>query len=87
MSNKTLSVPASRRETLPKLTKFERARILGTRALQISMNAPIFVETCGVDDPLEIARKELLQGVIPLVIRRTLPNGTYEEWTVKELVC
>ena len=38
------------------MTKYERARILGTRALQISMNAPIMVELKGQTDPLEIAK-------------------------------
>ena len=39
------------------MTKYERARILGTRALQISMNAPIMVELKGQTDPLEIAKQ------------------------------
>lgn len=41
------------------MTKYERARVLGTRALQIAMGAPVMVETEGETDPLEIARKEL----------------------------
>jgi DNA-directed RNA polymerases I, II, and III subunit RPABC2 len=36
------------------MTKYEKARILGTRALQISMNAPIMVEAAGISDPLEV---------------------------------
>ena len=40
-------------------TKYERARVLGTRALQIAMVAPVMVETEGETDPLAIARKEL----------------------------
>ncbi|KAG2118072.1 subunit common to RNA polymerase I [Suillus discolor] len=65
------------RVTTPYLTKYERARILGTRALQISMNAP---------DALQIAIKELSQRKIPLIIRRYLPDGSFEDWSVSELI-
>jgi len=68
------------------LTKYERARILGTRALQISMNAPILVPLDGETDALQIAIKELSQRKIPLVIRRYLPDGSFEDWSVSELI-
>ena len=74
-----------RRITTPYLTKYERARILGTRALQISMGAPVMVEMVGETDPLEIAQKELRERKIPMVIRRFLPDGTFEDWKVSEL--
>ncbi|CAO3693275.1 unnamed protein product [Rhizopus microsporus] len=45
------------RQTTPYMTKFEKARILGTRALQISMNAPVMVELDGETDALAIAMK------------------------------
>ncbi|KAI7685899.1 hypothetical protein SSS_06227 [Sarcoptes scabiei] len=45
--------------TTPYMTKYERARVLGTRALQIAMCAPIMVELDGETDPLQIAMKEL----------------------------
>jgi len=67
------------------LTKYERARILGTRALQISMNAPIMVELEGETDPLQIAMKELRERKIPLIIRRYLPDESYEDWSIDEL--
>ena len=47
------------------MTKYERARLLGTRALQISMNAPVMVELAGETDPLAIALKVCLSIVIP----------------------
>ncbi|CUG90363.1 DNA-directed RNA polymerase, putative [Bodo saltans] len=75
----------SERVTTAYLTKYERARILGTRALQISMNAPVLVNLEGETDPLTIAQKELRERVIPLIIRRTLPDNTYEDWHIKEL--
>jgi len=74
------------KRTTPYMTKYERARILGTRALQISMNAPIMVELEGETDPLQIAMKELRERKIPLIIRRYLPDGSYEDWTVDELI-
>ncbi|CAN1180604.1 DNA-directed RNA polymerases II, IV and V subunit 6A [Linum perenne] len=74
------------RKTSKYMTKYERARILGTRALQISMNAPVMVELEGETDPLEIAMKELRQRKIPFTIRRYLPDGSYEEWGVDELI-
>ncbi|XP_031093768.1 DNA-directed RNA polymerases II, IV and V subunit 6A-like [Ipomoea triloba] len=74
------------RKTSKYMTKYERARILGTRALQISMNAPVMVELEGESDPLEIAMKELRERKIPFTIRRYLPDGSYEDWGVDELI-
>ena len=95
----------SERITTPYMTKYEKARILGTRALQIryvrasmlafawransqslSMNAPVLVPTEGEMDPLAIAQKELLAKKIPLLVRRYLPDGTFEDWSVSELI-
>ncbi|GHJ83875.1 hypothetical protein NliqN6_0277 [Naganishia liquefaciens] len=85
---RTGKVPKSNelRVTTPYLTKYERARILGTRALQISMNAPVLVPLEGETDPLEIATKELKAKKIPLVVRRYLPDGSFEDWKVSELI-
>uniref|UniRef100_A0A5S6QR78 RPB6 homolog n=1 Tax=Trichuris muris TaxID=70415 RepID=A0A5S6QR78_TRIMR len=73
------------RITSPFMTKYERARVLGTRALQIAMGAPIMVELEAETDPLEIARKEMRAQRIPIIIRRYLPDGSYEDWGVDEL--
>ena len=75
-----------KRTTTPYLTKYERARILGTRALQISMNSPVMVELDGETDPLQIATKELKARKLPILIRRYLPDGSYEDWAVDELI-
>ena len=72
-------------KTNPYMTKYERARILGTRALQISMNSPVMVDLEGLTDPLKIAEKELEKGKIPLIVRRYLPNSTYEDWSIQDL--
>lgn len=74
------------RKTTKYMTKYERARVLGTRALQISMNAPVMVNLEGETDPLEIAMKELRERKIPFTIRRYLPDGSYEDWGVDELI-
>lgn len=68
------------------LTKYERARVLGTRALQISMNAPVMVDLDGETDPLKIAMKELRERKIPIIIRRYLPDGSHEDWSIDELI-
>ncbi|XP_075263203.1 DNA-directed RNA polymerases I, II, and III subunit RPABC2-like isoform X3 [Convolutriloba macropyga] len=82
----SLAVPKEKRITTPFMTKYERARILGTRALQISMCAPVMVELEGETDPLQIALKELKARKIPIIIRRYLPDGSYEDWEINELV-
>ena len=74
--------------TTPFLTKYEKARIIGARALQISKNSPILISTQelgGETDPIVIAEMELRAGKIPFIIRRYLPNGSYEDWPVKDL--
>ncbi|QUC19280.1 uncharacterized protein UV8b_03521 [Ustilaginoidea virens] len=85
-SVKDKKIPENERTTTPYMTKYERARILGTRALQISMNAPVLVDLEGETDPLQIAIKELREKKIPLIVRRYLPDGYYEDWTCEELL-
>ncbi|KHN99665.1 DNA-directed RNA polymerases I [Metarhizium album ARSEF 1941] len=74
-SMKDRKIPEADRTTTRYMTKYERARILGTRALQISMNAPVLVDLEGETDPLQIAIKELREKKIPLIVRRYLPDG------------
>ncbi|XXH04996.1 hypothetical protein Hte_011420 [Hypoxylon texense] len=85
-TEKDMKIPNEDRATTPYMTKYERARILGTRALQISMNAPVLVDIEGESDPLQIAIKELRAKKIPLIVRRYLPDGYYEDWSVEELL-
>lgn len=75
-----------KRVTLPYLTKYEKARILGARALQISMGAPVLINLEGETDSLEIASKELKKRVIPIIVRRYLPCGKHEDWELDELI-
>lgn len=85
-TTKELSIAKEDRTTTPYMTKYERARVLGTRALQISLNAPVLVDIEGETDPLQIAMKELSQRKIPLVVRRYLPDGSFEDWGCDELI-
>ncbi|KAG8255988.1 DNA-directed RNA polymerases I, II, and III subunit RPABC2 [Homalodisca vitripennis] len=79
-------VQKSNRITSKYMTKYERARVLGTRALQIAMCAPVMVELEGETDPLQIAMKELKQRKIPIIIRRYLPDNSFEDWGIDELI-
>lgn len=52
------------------LTKFEKARIIGARALQISMGAPVIIDVpVTIIDPVDIAILEFDNGVIPITIK------------------
>ena len=76
----------SERITSAFLTKYERARILGTRALQLSKNAPpMVVPQPGETDPYKLAERELAERKIPFIVRRYLPDHTYEDWKLSEL--
>ncbi|MGA7469808.1 MAG: DNA-directed RNA polymerase subunit K [Halobacteriota archaeon] len=57
------------KEVTEKLTRYERARIVGARALQISMGAPTLIES-STADPIDMALEELKKGVIPITIKR-----------------
>jgi len=63
----------------PTLTRFEKARIMGARALQLSLGAPPFIDIpVNAATSLDISMKELEERVIPITIRRVLPNGDYQ---------
>ncbi len=71
----------------PKITRFEKARIVGARALQISMSAPILIEVdATLSSPIDIALKELESGILPITIRRTLPDGTFQDIPLSWLI-
>jgi len=73
-------------KTLPFLTKYEKARILGERANQINEGSPVFVDVDNdVIDGYLIALKEFDERKIPFIIQRPLPNGTCEYWRLQDL--
>ena len=86
-SNQLEEKEGKKEKLTPKyMTKYERARILGVRAFQICLGAPVMVQLAeGETDPLVIALKELKERKIPITIRRFMPDGTYEDWTCEEL--
>lgn len=64
----------------PTLTRFERARIIGARSLQLSLGAPTLVDSSKkFNDTISIAVAELDLKVLPISIRRILPNGLYQD--------
>ena len=71
---------AKKSEDVEKLTKYERARIIGSRALQISMGAPFLLKLSKKQleeleyNPIRIAKVEFEKGVIPITVRRILPH-------------
>jgi len=57
-----------------KLTRYEKARIIGARALQLSMGAPILIKISeNFVEPLSIAIRELESGTIPITVKRNMP--------------
>jgi len=71
----------------PKLTRFEKARIVGARALQIAMGAPILVAPSkSLSNPIDIALQELEVGILPITIRRMLPDGTFQDIPLRWLL-
>lgn len=73
-------------KTVPFITKYERARVLGQRAKQINSGASVFVNIPeNVLDGYLIAELELIEKRIPFIIRRPLPNGGSEYWSIKDL--
>ncbi|MCS7112118.1 MAG: DNA-directed RNA polymerase subunit K [Ignisphaera sp.] len=63
-----------------RLTKYERARIIAARAIQLSMGAAPLIDISKLKsrDPVVIAEQELLIGVLPIIIKREKPNSEYQ---------
>ena len=64
---------------LPWLTRFERARITGARALQLSLGAPPLIAAPSASTSIGLAMGEVAQKALPISIRRVLPNGVYQD--------
>jgi DNA-directed RNA polymerase subunit K/omega len=73
-------------KTIPYLTKYERARILGQRSKQIETGAkPLVKVPENIVDGYIIAELELSEKKIPFIIRRPIPGGACEYWSLKDL--
>jgi DNA-directed RNA polymerase subunit K/omega len=73
-------------KTMPYLTKYEKARVLGQRAKQIETGSKPFVKVNeNIIDSYVIAELELREKKIPFIIKRPIPNGAFEYWNLKDL--
>ena len=73
-------------KTIPFLTKYEKARVIGQRAKQIETGARPFISVPeNVIDSYVIADLELQQKRIPFIIRRPIPGGAFEYWNIRDL--
>ncbi len=70
---------------MPKLTKYERVRVVGARATQIASGAPPTIDITGMTDALEIAEAELEQRKIPMMIIRSYPDGREEKIAIADM--
>ena len=72
--------------TLPIMTRYEKAKILGIRSTQLNSGAEPFIDIpSNIIDGITIARMELEKKAIPFIIRRNLPNGKSEYWNIEDL--
>lgn len=77
-------IEKKKKKTIPLLTKFEKARIMGVRLQQLAYGAKPRVDITNLKSINEIVEKELIERKIPFIIRRILPNGNYEDWKLEE---
>ena len=76
----TYIIPDEQRITSQFLTLEELTEAIGIRATQIERGAPVFTDVTGYDDPIEMARKELLDGKNPLKLVREMKQRENERW-------
>ena len=86
LRNKEGDIVDELHKTIPVLTKYEKAKILGMRANQINNGSKPFITLdSNVIDAYVIAQMELEQKKVPFIIRRPLPNGGSEYWNITDL--
>ena len=78
-------IPDNERISLPYLTKYEKVNLIGTRAKQISDGSDIYVISKNVKTAIDISKLELEYKRQPFKIKRTMPDGRYEIWSLNEL--
>jgi DNA-directed RNA polymerases I, II, and III subunit RPABC2 len=78
------NIQKNTKKTLPILTKFEKARVIGVRLQQLAYGARPLIDTSNCKNIEDIVNEELKQRKIPFIIRRTLPNGVCEDWKMEE---
>lgn len=83
--NVLINYDFTKNKTLPKITKYEKALLIGKRAKQIEEGSNPNVKVLAGQSAIEIAEEELRQRVLPLIIKRPLGNGLYEYWRPKDM--
>ena len=78
-------ITEDKRTTKPILYKYERVRLLGDRAQQLTLGAKPMIKNSQGLKPKQIAELEIRENVIPIIIQRPLPNGKKERWYIHEL--
>lgn len=72
--------------TIPILTRYEKAKIIGLRAKQINSGSELFIDApANIIDGITLAEMELKEKKIPFIIRRPLPDGKNEYWDINDL--
>jgi DNA-directed RNA polymerase I, II, and III subunit RPABC2 len=68
------------------MSRYEKAKVIGLRAIQISKNSPVMIDPKGETNPRIIALMELRNKKLPFKIRRRLPDNTYIDISVNDLI-
>lgn len=68
------------------LTIYEMSELIGIRATQISQGSPVFVDINYISDPIEMAKKEILNNKCPLYVKRYIGLDRYELWNPNEMI-
>ncbi len=80
-----LGIGDARRLSMRLMTVYEKSRIISARAKQLASGLPPMDPETKLEDPIEIAESEFYNDTIPIRIRRPMPNGTIEKFSVTEL--
>lgn len=73
-------------KTIPILTKFELTKVLGLRVKQLNTNSKPYIKINeNITDNYSIANLEIKQHMLPFIIKRPLPNNTFEYWKLSDL--
>lgn len=80
MSARQVHAEASddQKNNVEKYTRYERARIIGARALQISMGAPVLIKDISTVEPIEVALMELERDMIPITVKKVNKSAKRE---------
>lgn len=91
MTGSAATIPDAERRSRAFLTKYEFNQVIGLRTTHLSKGAPVMIdlpEDFSIKsnmDLREVALKELLEGRLPYIVKRRMPNGKYEQWKLSEL--